>query len=145
MRRIEAAMQRDQHVDRHFVKRALVLAFRQEPREGAVAEIFDQQQPGLFFGGEDRRRAEIERAQMARDGEIGPHIFLRRRRIHQHRRGGAAREAAIAPEGSIAGKRRALGIGPAASREERRDLRVALSHVSARRSVPSRRATAKAS
>ena len=65
----EAAVERDQHIDRERIERRLVRARGEEARIGVVAEILEQQQPRRAILGLDARRAQAHAVQQPRDGD----------------------------------------------------------------------------
>src|SRR6185437_7828370 len=104
-------------VDGKAIERRLVVSLAEEPGVGCVPEILEKKEPGCLFRRED-----------ARDGEKGPDILLRRRRIHQDRPLAAPPQPLVAAERGVTGKRLALGRAPAGADEEILDKRGAVSH-----------------
>ena len=78
-----------------------------------IAEILDQQQALRQIAGEDRGRGHPLFAQPFGDRDEGARVFVRRRRIHQHRLPPLTDNAEIAAERGIARERQNAGIAPA--------------------------------
>jgi hypothetical protein len=140
--RIEAALQMDEDVDGECVKRRLVGALGEQSRIGAVAEILQQQQAGCLVARQYGGRTQGEAVQHGGDRKEGADILLRRRRVHEDRAFSIERQALIAAERGVAGKRSALGMTPAGAGEKCDDHGGALSHWrrparAARSSLPS--------
>ena len=115
-------VQVDQHVDGRTVEALGVGARCQQPGEGVVAEILQQQQPVGLVGGENGGGAEAEPVQVAGDPHERPDVLVLGRRVHQHRDGAVVADPVVAPEGGVAGQRSDLGMPPAGRRQERLDL-----------------------
>ncbi len=94
-------MQVDENVDGQRIEFDLVGARVEQPGEGVVAEILEQQQSAIGVLGEDAGRAQAEVRQVAGDGEERANVFVFRRRIHQHGPPPAGREPVVAAKGRI--------------------------------------------
>ena len=58
-------LQRDQRIEGEIVERRLRPAGGQNPREGRIAEILQQQETPVLVGGVDQGRGQAECAQVA--------------------------------------------------------------------------------
>ena len=105
--RVRLGMQVDQHIDRELVERPFIRALGERPGESAVAQILQQHQAVARVHGERPWRAQAEGQQQAFHPVEGAHVFIGRRRIHQHRPALAQAEPLVAAERRIAGQRAA--------------------------------------
>jgi len=85
----------------------------QHPRENGVAQVFEQQQPGVDVLRDDRRGAETEPGKVLCDTDEGAHILTPfGRGVHQH--GplpvGAVGQPQVTAVGRVARQRRNGGI-----------------------------------
>ena len=122
-------MQRDQRVDRQRVERARRRAAREQAGIGVVAQVLEQQEAGRGVLGQHSGRRKSERVQVARDAHEGAHVFLRRRRVHEHDASLRSLEAIIFAERGIAGDPPPRGLIPAMTLQELRDQRFTFAHV----------------
>ncbi len=124
-------MQRHQRIHRGGIERRRI-AVLQRARKSLVAVILDYEQAALFIRFVDGRRREAEAVEMARDPAPRPHVFLRRRRIHQQCRPRPAGQAEIAAERGVVRESLAPRALPGAARQERLDGGLAWRHAAKR-------------
>ena len=121
VRRARLALQGGQCVGRQQVKFFLARALVQQPGEGIVAEILQQQQAPRLVRPVDLRRGKTEVPEPRGYRREGPHVLLGRRRVHQHNRLPAAPEPDIAAERGVARQGLAPGLSPAGAGEKGSD------------------------
>ena len=124
--RLGRAVQMDEHVHGEGVKGGLVPAAGQHARVGVVAQVLQQQQAGVGVLGQDFRRAQPQVPEVPGHADERAHVFVRRRRVHEHRPPGAVDQTLVAAERGVAGKGPALRPVPPVDGEEGGDALVAL-------------------
>ena len=119
----------DEDVDGEGIERLLGGAVVQEPGEGVVAQVLEQQKTGLDILGEDVRGAEAEATQVAGDSQERADVLVGGRRVHQHRAPGAVFEPAVAAERGVIGQQPRIRPVPAVGFEKGLDPSRAISQV----------------
>ena len=117
-RALAGMMQDDQHVGGARIELAFVAARVEHAGEGVVAEILQQQEAVGLVLGMDRRRAEAEPDQVTADAHERPHVFLRRRCIHDDGRAARPAQPEILAERGVARQQPLVGIAPAGAADE---------------------------
>jgi hypothetical protein len=108
----------DQHVGGAPVELGLLAARRQHAREGIVAEVLQQQEAVVLVDGLNGGRAEAEPAEVPADAHEGPHVLLRRRRVHDHGRGAWPGQPEVFAERGVARQQALAGVTPAGAAHE---------------------------
>jgi hypothetical protein len=106
-------VQGDQQIGGQLVKTTFVRAAGQGPREGHVAEIFQQQKARLGVQSKRARRRQPQFQQQRLYASKGRDVFHRRRGIHEDRGARVFGQAVVGAKGRIGGKRPVLCIAPA--------------------------------
>jgi len=79
-------VERHQRIDRRAIGHLFIRLIAIEPfAHPVIAEIFDQHPPGGGLFGKDSGRAHRVFAQPAGNMQERRRVFVRRRRVHQHR------------------------------------------------------------
>ena len=111
-------MDRHQHVCGAAIEFELVAAGGQDPGIGIVAEILEEQEAVILVDNLDDRSAETEPDQVSVDSHERPHVLLRRRGVHDDRRGARPAQPIVGTERGIAGQQPLAGIAPAGAAHE---------------------------
>ena len=111
-------MQDNQHVGRVAIELAFVAARGKHAGEGIVAKVFQEKEAVGLVLGVDLRRAEPEPDQVSADANEWPHVFLRRRRVHDHGRAARGAQPKVLAERGVARQQPFAGIAPAGAAHE---------------------------
>ena len=122
------SLELSRHPENAVMYRDLVRSIGQDAGERVVAQILDEEEAGRDILAVDLRRAVTQILQDARNREIGPHVFLGGRRIHENRAAAAIGNAFVAAEGGVAGELGAARPAPMLRFQEFLDRAVPFSH-----------------